>query len=292
MSRVITLESNGGTIAIGGASKIRMLRGLMGTGLPPVQNQWFEGAGDGASLRGSRVLARPQSLVFKITGANRSEVWSNYESLAKVFDPAAGEVTVRVVLDGEEWFNKVMREGGGDFSWDTDTDGSTFVKTVVSTKAGDPYFTRTNATSQRIALGGLGRGLIKSTSLSKLELSTNNSFGSVSLANPGSVGVGGLWVIEGPFTGFTFTGPSGGVLEWDSAIDGYPAPVLGESITVDFDLGTATDSLGRNRFGGFVGVPNFWPIPPGNGTAQIELTDATSDSSATVYFHPKRWVLF
>lgn len=292
MARAVTLQSDGGFVALGGISPIRLLRALTGTGMPPVQSQWFEGAGHGASWRGSRVLARPQSLGLKITGKTRAEVWANYETLAKIFDPEAGLVTMRVILDGEEWFNRFVREGGGDFSWDIDSDGKSFIKTIISTKAGDPYFTRTESTSQKIALGGLGRGLIKGTSLSKLELSTNNSFGSVDLMNPGSVGVGGVWVVNGPFTEFTFTGPGGEVLHWDSALDGYSAPLVDEMITIDFRYGTAVDQLGRNRFGGFVGVPNFWRIPPGTNACLIELVDATSDSSAVVYFNPKRWVLF
>lgn len=293
MTRRLSLESAAGQVDLGGSSPFRLLRGLSGTGLPPVQNQWFQGAGNGASLRGTRVLARPLNLPFKVKGATRAEVWANYETLASIFAPEAGEVTMRAELDAEEWFNTFTREGGGDFSWDTDTDGSSFIKTVISVKAGDPYFTRTDATSQKITLGGLGRGLLKgTTSLSQLQLSTNNSLGQVQLFNPGSVAVGGRWKIDGPFTGFTFTSPSGEVLDWLASQDTYAAPILGEWIEVDFNLGTAIDNLGRNRFAGFTGVPKFWKIPRGTTVADIALANATSDSAVTVFFNPKRWVLF
>lgn len=290
MVRAITITSGGGTIGIG--TDIRLGRAMRGTGLPPVQAQFFEGAGAGASWRGSRILARVQDIPFKVYGVDRATVWANYEKLAKVFAPEAGEVKMKIVLDGEEWYNTFVRTGGGDWDWGTDTDGTSFIKTLITVKAGDPYFTRSNATSQQIALGGLGRGLIKETSLSKLQLSTNNSLGSVLLINPGSVGVGARWVLKGPFTGFTFTSPSGKILDWDSIEDIYDAPLINEWIEVDFELGTAVDDQGRNRFGGFVGVPDFWPVPPGTNTAQIELADATSDSSVTIYFNPKRWVMF
>lgn len=293
MARSFSLESAAGSVALGGLSPFRLLRGASGFGLPPVQNQWFQGAGRGASLRGVRVLPRPQSLPFKIMGADRIEVWQNFEMLSQIFAPEAGEVTMRAMLDGEEWSNTFTREGGGDYSWDTDTDGKSFIKTVMTVKSGDPFFTRTDATSQRISLGGLGRGLLKgATSLSELQLSTNNSLGEVQLFNPGSVGVGGLWVVEGPFTGFTFTSPSGEVLDWDVAGDLYAAPTAADTITIDFEEGTAIDNLGRNRFGGFTGTPKFWQIPPGTNTAGIELENATSDSAVTVFFNPKRWVLF
>lgn len=292
MTRAITLTSAGGTVTLGRPGPFRLLRAMVGTGLPPVQNQWFEGAGDGADYRGTRVLARSQSIPIKVTGADRIEVWANYEKLAQIF--AAGEATMKINLDGEEWYNTFVREGGGDFNWDIDTDQRSFIKTVITVKAGSPYFTRTQQTSQQITLGGLGRGLIKSTSLSKLKVSTNNSLGSVQLFNPGSVGVGGLWVLEGPFTSFNFVSPTGEVLEWDSTTEpaAYGAPTSADTLTVDFELGTIVDNLDRNRFGGFVGIPNFWDIPAGTTTSTIEVEDATSDTSVTILFNPKRWVMF
>lgn len=292
MTRAITFSSAGGTIGIGRDTGFRLMRQVAGLGMPPVQAQFFEGAGDGGSWRGSRVLPRQETITFKVSGKDRIETWANFEKLAQIFAPTAGEVTMKAILDGEEWYNTFVRTGGGDPNWDTDTDGTSFIKVAISVKAGDPYFTRTQQQSQRISLGGLGRGLIKDTSFQKLQLSTNNSLGQVPLINPGSVGVGGLWVLEGPFTAFVFTSPTGEVLEWDSAQDIYDAPEEDETITIDFDLGTATDNLGRNRFGGFVGIPNFWDIPPGTNTANIELVDATSDSAVTLYFQPKRWVMF
>lgn len=293
MPRSFSLQSSGGVIPLGGASPFKLLRTMKGTGLPPVQNQWFEGAGNGASWRTARVLPRRLDLPFKITGANRQVVWSRFEALARVFAPEAGPVRMRITLDGEEWFTEFRREGGGDPSWaDSDTDGETVLMTVISVKSGDPFFTRADATSQQIALGGLGRGLIKATSLSKLQVSTTNSFGQVDLFNPGSVGATARWVLAGPYDAFELISPSGQILRWDAGLDQHPAPGVGESITVDFEFGTAVDNEGRNRFAGFDGVPVFWRIPPGTNRASVELLNGTGDSSVTIFFNPKRWVVF
>jgi len=287
MARTVTLTSGGGTLVLGAASGVKLQRALRGTGLPPVQNQWFEGAGNGASLRGARVLARQMSLPFKVEGLTRQAVWDNYSKLALIFAPEAGDVIMTINLDGAVWYNTFVREGGGDFDWDEDTDGTSFIKTVISVKAGDPYFTRVESASLNIVLQGLGRGLLKgATSLNKLQLSTNNAFGSVLFTNPGDVKVYPKWTLNGPFDGFTFTSPLGEVLNWVGAI------TLGHWIKIDAELGTIVDDTGANKYGGFTGVPRFWAVPAGSSTASIVMLNATAASSAVALWNPKKWMLF
>lgn len=282
--RTITLSSLGGTLQLG--KEVRLMRKVRGLGLPPIQSQWFEGAGDGASWRGTRVLARRQDFKFKVTGANRQEVWDNFSKLARIFAPEAGAVRMEFNLDGEKWYNEFRREGGGDYDWDADTDGSSFLMTVITTKAGSPYFTRTDGTSLPITLQGLGKGLIKSTSLNKLRLSTNNAFGSVNFTNPGDVKAFPEWKIEGPFDGFTFTSPTGEVLQYAGS------KTIGHWIKVNTEFGTIVDDLGANLYGGRVGVPKFWGIPAGDSIATIAVLNATSDSKVTALWYVKKWILF
>lgn len=228
-------------------------------------------------------------LPLAIYGTDRESVWNNYSRVAVVFDNTRGNATrIRMQLDGDTWYTDVVRTGGGDFSWSEDTDGVTFIKTVITVQAGDPYWTREDATSQTISPGGLGRGLIKTPTprLSALRVSTTNSLGSVLFTNPGDVGVYPSWTLNGPFTGFTLTSPSSEVLSWTGTL------VVGESITVNMEAGTVTDHTGLNRYSGLSAVPKFWKIPPGNSTGTVELLNTTSASSAVVLWRPKKWMVF
>lgn len=285
--RKVTLTSGGGSVELGKASGIRMKSKLTGTGMPPVQAQWFEGAGDGASHRGTRVLARPMEIDFKVEGPSRQTVWDRYSLLARIFAPDAGEVRMEFDLDGQKWYNDLIRVGGGDFSWETDTDNETFIKTLLSVKAGNPYFTAVDSTSIQIDLEGLGRGLLKgSVSLSKLQLSTSTAFGSVHFVNPGDVRVFPIWTLEGPFEGFTFTSPTGEIIEWVGSVD------LGEFLVVNTEFGTIKDDTGANRYGGVVGVPKFWSIPAGESDAIIEMDTPTADTRATALWNARKWMVF
>lgn len=281
--RALSVESGAGRLDLGGTVKARL--GVKGTGLPPVKPQWFEGAGNGARWRGSRVLRRPLEIPFKVTGPNRAAVWASYSALARILDPLAGLVRLRVNLDGEVWYSDLARVGGGDWDWAADTDGSSFILTTIAFEAGDPYWTREDETSREIRPGGLGRGLLKGGSLSELQLSTTTGFGTVNFDNPGDVAVAPVWTAYAPFTAILLESPSGEVLEWTGdKPDGW--------LRIDAGAGTVVDEVGANRYAGLNSVPRFWAIPPGATQAQIVATDPDEDTRVVVAWRPKRWVLF
>ena len=284
--RFVSFESNTGTLVLG--DHVKLTSNLIGTGMPPVSVQWFEGAGDGASYRGARILPRTMDLPLSFYGANREEIWALYSHLAVVFDSSNNNlVRIKMQLDGETWYTDVVRTGGGDFSWSGDTDGRTFLRTVLTVQAGDPYWTREDATALVISPGGLGRGLIKTAPLSNLELSTTNSLGAVTFQNPGDVGVYPEWTLNGPFTEFTLTSPLGETLTWTGVVD------AGETIFINSEAGTVTDHTGANRYAGLGAVPRFWRVPPGSSTGSVELVDPVAPgSSVTVIWRPKKWILF
>jgi hypothetical protein len=283
--RFVSFESEFGTIALG--DTVKLTSNLKGTGLPPVSVQWFEGAGDGANYRGARVLPRTMDLPLSFYGTDRNDVWNLFSQVAVIFAPNGGQVRMRMELDGEVWFTDVVRTGGGDWSWDSDTDGRSFLRTVLTVQAGDPYWTREDATSQVISPGGLGRGLIKQAPLSNLELSTTNSLGAVLFENPGDVAVFPVWTLQGPFSQAVLTSPSGEELVWIDDLE------EGETLTIDTAAGTVKDQTGANRYGSLGPVPRFWSIPPGNSNGEVELLDAVAPGSlATVIWQPKKWVVF
>lgn len=276
-SRGVSVDERGGDFRMGAKSR--------GFGMPPVANQWFEGAGDGASFRGARVLPRVLDLELKLYARSRAEIEAMISKIARLFDPRRGPVRLVAEIDGADWFVDVRREGGGDWEQGVDTDGQTFLKTIVTVKAGDPYWTRVDQESRQIVLGGLGRGLIKSTSLSKLQVSSTAAFGEVTFENTGDVDAFAIWKLEAPFSGFTLTSPDGEVLEYENAkATGF--------IEVNMELGTIVDELGVDKYDGLAPTPRFWAIPEGSSTATVALPDATSVTRVTVIWAPRKWVLF
>ena len=287
MTRVLGITSAGGTLRTDDGLNVRAGLDVRGMGMPPVSTQWFEGAGDGASYRGARVLARVLDVPFKVYGANRAEVWDRVSLIARIFAPLAGDVRLTIELDGEEWYVDVRRTGGGDWVWGEDTDGATYLKTIVTVQAGDPFWQRTNEESKQIILAGLGRGLLKTPSprLSALRVSTTAAFGTVTFSNSGDVDAFGQWRVTAPFTDFALISGLGEELIFEDAkATGW--------IDVDMELGTITDELGANRYDGLAATPRFWSIPPGESEADVLVTAATSASKITVIWSPRKWVMF
>lgn len=291
--RVMSLSSLGGSIVADGRRGFEAKARLRGTGLPPVSTQWYEGAGDGASFRGGRTLARTLDLDLKVSGRDRAVMSERLSLLGRIFALRAGDVRLTVDLDGDEWFVDVRRTGGGDWAWDSDTDGDTFVKTVITVQAGDPYWTRLDEEARRIAPGGIGAGLLNDTSLSKLELSTTTALGEVEIVNSGDVEVFPLTTVWAPFTGFELRSAEGESLLWGTGGNGVEGAVKSTGfIQIDHDLGTVVDETGANRYGGLGDVPRFWALQPGTSTATITAFNAGAETRIDMLWRPKRWVMF
>lgn len=295
MTRVMSISSGGGSVTLNGSNGIAAKSRLRGTGLPPVSTEWFEGAGDGASFRGGRTLARVMDVDLKVYGIDRNAVRERLSLLGRIFSLRNAPVRLTVELDGDEWFVDVVRTGGGDWAWDSDTDGRTFVKTIITVQAGDPYWTRVDEEQRLLVPGGLGVGMLgPGVSLVTLSLSSSSGFGSVDFENAGDVPAYGVWTIRAPFTQIELVSQAGETLLWGTGGDGVAGASKATGfVQIDMELGTAVDELGANMYGGFGPVPRFWEIPEGLSTATVNVVGASGGSTQIeVIWRAKRWVMF
>lgn len=271
-------------------TRARVLKGLAGLGMPPVDTQWAAGAGDGETFKGARVLPREVRLPLVILGADRAQCSQLYNRLAIMLAPNNTARLRASEPGGAVWETHVVRTAGGDYTWGTGTNGRTAIITEVTLRAGDPYWTATTAQQRTLAAGDSGRGLIPG--LAELKLTATQAVGVAGIENTGSAEGRPVWTIEGPTSKFTATSPSGDVLEWDGARDPEGNLAEGDTLTLDTRTGAVTDQNGLNRFGGMSTAPKFWKIPPGESTITVELTGATAASLVRVAWFPRSWVVF
>lgn len=288
MARTISISSSAGTLDFNATTGVRARAQMRGTGLPPVNVQWFEGAGDGARARGARVLTRTLDMPVKITGANRALVWERFSALAQIIAPTVGDVTITFEIEGTDWYLLARRSGGGDFTWGEDTDGNTVLLTTLTFEAGNPYFQRVDQDAKLILPGGLGKGLLRGVgTLSGLEVSTITGLGSVEFVNSGDVPAFPTWRVWGPYTRFTLTSEDGKVLDW------VGAKTNGQYVLVDTEFGTVVDNTGANAYANLAPAPRFWTIPAGDSVASIVLDNPTNgQSKIEVFWRPRKWVMF
>jgi hypothetical protein len=267
-----------------GNKGIEALAGIKGFGWPDVVNRWFEGAGDGAVFRGSRTLPRDIDLPLTAEADDRAGLLSMLSTLALILDPYDGTARIDFMLpDGELWFVDVVREGGGDWDRMKDTDNDKYINTVVSLRAGDPFWTRTRPDQFTVRQDASGRGLMPY--IAKLEVSSSGAFGIRDVVNIGDARAWPFWTLKGPFTSFTFVGPKGETIAWSGSI------LVGNGIYIDTKNGTLKDFNGVNKYDGLASAPKFWSIAPGTAVVSATMLGTSAVSEAKAEWSPRRWLV-
>jgi phage-related protein len=268
------------------------LEGVSGVGLPTVSTQWVEGAGNGATYRGERVLPRDIDLPLLIATPDRAAMRDTMTRLARML---AGPMTFRFIdHDDTSWTLDVRRAGGGQMVLGSDTDRDLrLASTVVTLRAGDPFWT--SGTAQRATVAGIrGRGLIKDpdgtgsakATLSALRVSSSQTLGEFTMRNEGDAEARPVWTVNGPGEGLVVTSSTGESFAWNGT--------LSASDTLVIDTARATVILnGTTSVYRQLGpAPRLWKVPPGTTTARVEFTNTDSATSRIVAeWRPRRWTV-
>ncbi|QFP95186.1 minor tail protein [Streptomyces phage Werner] len=260
---------------------VQALTGVSGLGLPPVAVQWIEGAGDGAVYRRSRTLARDIDIPLDIVGRNRADLKDHLSRLSLML---AGPCTLRMIEDdGTNWSTKVVRVGGGEYTYGVDSIGSTDLQTVITFRAGDPYWTSSQITSKQV--GGDLTAAAFVSAFGSMPVAASQAIGSILLENTGDAVAYPVWEIFGPGNNFKAVSPSGEVLHWKGSL------AAGQRLIVDTRQGTVVDSTGANRYAELAAAPRFWAIDPGISTAEASLLDVTNASKIVCSWRPRKWMV-
>lgn len=264
--------------------------GMSGLGLPPVSVQWREAAGDGSMFRGKRVLSRDLDVPIYVRSKDREDLKAQMSHLALVL---SDEVELRFVeSETLSWYCKAHRMGGGEYVYGSDTQGEDDLMTVVTFRSGDPFWTRSQTST--VVVGGNSdvTAMIGDTSLVGLSVASSQTFGRVTLSNPGDADAYPVWTVMGPGTNFKAsigdpeaTDGSYTIFNWAGTL------AADEVLTIDTYTGLVTDQDGINRYADFDAAPRFWKIPPGNSEAMVTLEGANSSSRVECTWRPRKWLV-
>ncbi|WJN63429.1 Dit-like tail protein [Streptomyces phage phiScoe56] len=260
---------------------VQATTGVTGLGLPPVSVQWLEGAGDGAMYRRTRVLARDIDVPLDIVAKNRDDLKKTLSRLARLL---SGPCTLRLVEDdGSSWSTDVVRVGGGEYVYGENTTGNKDVQTVVTFRAGDPYWTSSVQTTQQIG-GTTSAGTFVSGFMA-LPVASSQAIGSIMLENTGDVPAYPVWTVYGPGDNFKAISPSGETLWWKGTL------TASQKLIVDTQRGTVVREDGSNQYSLLAPAPRFWAVEPGISTCTASLLNTTSASKITVAWKPRKWMV-
>lgn len=232
-------------ISLNGAG-VEAIAGMTGLGLPPVEVQWFEGAGDGAQARNVRVQPRDVDIPLWVSSANRTALKAKVKAISRVFCNGTVRITLTDDTDGSVLYADFMRVGGGAHIYGVDTTGETDWTSVMTLRAGNPYWALQNPVSITRAF------------------TATDSF---TLTNNGAVSALPKWTFQGPLTvaEVTNTG-TGQTFKWTGNLN------QGDTLTIDSQAGTVKDQTGANRYAGMSTSPDLFALRPGNTAVTVKIT--------------------
>ena len=281
----LLLESDDKIIDLAGIEAqgfgVQARSGLSGLGLPPVSVQWIE-LSEGAKYRRTRVQSRNFDMPLDIKGRSRDELKQLMSDLALVL---ADECTLRMIdAENNQWTTRVVRTGGGDYAYGSDTTGNLDAQIVLTLRAGDPFWTSDTVSSKQI--GGDGATSAFLVGMSAMPVASSQAIGTITLENIGDAKAYPVWEVYGPGNTFTAVSPATGeTITWEGSL------TAGQKLIVDTRTGSVTDGTGTNRYAELAAAPRFWSIPPGTTTAVCSLLDTTSASKIVCSWRPRKWLV-
>jgi len=255
--------------------------GGSGWGMVPVINSWFEGAADGARLRGTRRVQRELVIPISAFGMSRAAVELLLRRLAgTIREP------FKVFMDyddGRSYYIDAVYEAGASGQYGNNPTRQADMPIVL--KCPDPYWTSVQFQSLTVK-PALGDPLLPE--LAELHVSSSVAQGQVVVNNVGDVASRPTWTITGPGSGLSITiGGRGLVLE------DYSIPV-GGVVTIKFEDGgwTIKDQNGANLYTALGPAPWFLEFPPGTSIVDVSMADATTATSIQAVYPERREVMY
>jgi len=247
-----------------------------GWGMAPVVNSWFEGAGDGARLRGTRRTQRELSIPIRAFANGRSAIESAIRLLAQsIHDPFKVFVDFH---DGRSYWIEAAYDSGAEGLYGDAPEVYADVPLIL--KCHDPYWT--SATSQSFTVAPTPASEPFLPHWAGLHVGSAVALGDIAVTNIGDVASQPTWTIHGPGVNPAITLNGRGFTITRTLTDT-------EVITIKFADGgwSIVDQTGANLYASLEPAPYFIEFPPGTSIIHIAM-GSTGDASFIQCIYPER----
>lgn len=277
------IGSNGDVISLDSDSDFILTTGVTGFGMPATSVRIDESAANGGVWRNTKRGIRDIDLPITILGTSRSDVENKLRRLSRLISDRKGPTTIRAAYNsGEVWSISGHYVGGAESQYG-DTGSENWVQWTLSFQCPDPFWIRNISESYTLRSGVTGRSIIPN--LAELRLSSSQAIGEFEVENSGDVESAPTWQLAGPLNNIVVTSSTGESWSYETLI------LLGTTVTIDTYNATVTDALGNNLYGNLGTAPKLFTIPAGSSEITVTATDATADSSISMFFRPRKEVL-
>lgn len=274
--------ANGETVTLlNTAEELMRMPGGSGWGMAPVANSWFEGAGDGARLRGTRRLQRELIIPVSAFGAARTDVEFQLRRLAgAIREPF---LVFMDYADGRSFSIPAVYEAGAEGVYGNNPERQNQLPIVL--KCPDPYWTSVQYQSFTVK-PSLGDPFLPE--LAELHVGSSVAQGQVTVTNEGDVASRPTWTITGPGDGLSLTIAGRGLVFPTYSI------TAGTTVKIEYADGgwTIKDQLGANLYPYLGPAPWFLEFPRGVSIVDIAMSNATSATAVQAVYPERREVMY
>lgn len=268
--------SNGDSIAFDYSNYI-LNPEFMGFGIPRAQVRIDPSAGDGGVFRHSKRGVRDIDMAVTILGTDREDVQTKLRRLSRILQDTTGPTTLKATYTtGEVLELQVHYVGGAESRWGSDA-GLIFNRWVISFQAPQPYWESDVTEEFVVTSGNSGRGMLPQ--LAKLQLTSSQVYGIITVNNTGDVPAFPTWFVRGPISDVAISYGTQGFSFTEPVADG-------ETITVNTATGKVTDDLGTNRYNILGAAPKLFRVEPGVTSITVNGVAATSAAEVRLDYSP------
>jgi hypothetical protein len=278
----VRLTGGGYTVVLtDSAEALHRQPGGGGWGMAPVINSWFEGAGDGAMLRGTRRTPRELRIPVAAFGADTRAVESNIRNLVRII---RNPFLVHIDLDdGQSFWITATYDSGLEGVYTASPDQ--WAQATIVLKCPDPFWTSDASQAFVVAPNPALTPLLDE--FANLHVASAAAFGTVSVTNVGDVESRPTWTVHGAGTAVT--------LEVDGVgLTLTRALSASDIVTIAYADGgwTVKDQTGLNLYAYLSASPVFPTLPPGGSIVTASMTGTDTNAYIRCVYPERREVVY
>jgi hypothetical protein len=268
--------SNGDTITFDYANYV-LNPEFTGFGIPPAQVRIEPSAGDGGVFRHSKKSVRQIDLAVTILGTDRNDVQTKLRRLSRLLQDTSGPTQILAnYTNGETLTLEAHYVGGAESQWGSNA-GMIYNRWVLSLQCPNPFWQSSDLEEFSVTTGNTGRGLLPK--LSRLQVTSSQVFGVITVNNQGDVPAYPVWFVRGPISDVVISNGTQSFSIIDTIADG-------ETITINTATGEVTDDLGTNRYSSLGPAPKLFRIDPGVSAVTVNGVAATAAAQVRLSYSP------
>lgn len=264
-------------------NNFKVLSGMTGRFMPPVSFVEDEVPfQDGTLFRNVKVKSRDIDIPLLIKADNEIGLRQKVRDCLRMFNPKIGDGRIKATAaDGSQRELFCRYSGGLEGKEDRSFKGLVWMNLILVFHAFDPYWYDSSSIVQTFKINE-SPGLF--FPILPLRLASSTVFADVTIDNTGDVETWPEWIITGPCDSVVLSNiTTGETTNLEISLE------VGETITIDTSpfVKTITKSDGTNLFYTMTDDSSLWALEAGNNNIQIEMDNATSDSSVQITYRNK-----